>query len=41
MLLPEHYCHKLKLFQLNEAEKFPPLQSSDIDYRIEFKQVDD
>ena len=41
MLLSEHYCHKLKLFQPSEAEKLLPLQSPDIDHRIELKQVDD
>ena len=37
MLLFEHYCHKLKLFQFNEAEKLLPLQDSNIDHRIELK----
>ena len=41
MLLPEHYCHKLKLFQFSEAEKLLLLQESGIDHRIELKQVDD
>ena len=41
MLLPEHYYHKLKLFQFSEAEKLLPLQGPGIDHRIEFKQVDD
>ena len=41
MLLPEHYCHKLKLFQLSEAEKLLLLQGSGINYRIELKQIDD
>ena len=40
MLLPEHYCHKLKFFQPSEAEKLLLLQGSDIDHRIELKQVD-
>ena len=40
ILLPEHYCHKLKLFQLSEVKKFSPLQSSDIDHKIELKQID-
>ena len=40
MLLSEHYCHKLKLFQFSEAEKLLLLWGSDIDYRIKLKQVD-
>ena len=41
MLLPEHYCHKLKLFQPNEAEKLSPFWNLDINHRIELKQIDD
>ena len=41
MLLLEYYCHKLKLFQPSEAEKLPPLQEPDIDYKIKLKQVND
>ena len=41
MLLLKHYYYKLKLFQFNEAEKLLPLQNSDINHRIEFKQIDD
>ena len=40
MLLPEHYHHKLQLFQSSEAEKLLPLQGPGIDHRIEFKQID-
>ena len=40
MLLFKHYCHKLKLFQFSEAEKILPLQGSNINYRIELKQID-
>ena len=39
MLLLEHYYHKLKLFQLSEAEKLSSLQEPDIDHRIKLKQV--
>ena len=39
MLLLEHYYHKLKLFQPSETEKLSPLQSPDIDHRIELKQI--
>ena len=41
MLLPEHYCHKLKFFQFSEAEKLLLFWKPDIDYRIELKQIDD
>ena len=41
MLLPEHYCHKLKLFQPSEAEKLLLLQGPGIDHKIELKQIDD
>ena len=41
MLLLKHYCHKLKLFQPNEAEKLSPLQNPDINHRIELKQIND
>ena len=40
MLLSEHYCYKLQLFQPNEAKKLLPLQKPDIDHRIKFKQID-
>ena len=41
MLLSKHYYHKLKFFQLNKAEKLLLLQGSDINYRIELKQIND
>ena len=41
MLLSESYCHKLKFFQFNETEKLLSLQGSDINYKIEFKQIND
>ena len=41
MLLFEHYHHKLKLFQLSEAEKLLPLWGSGIDHKIKLKQIDD
>ena len=37
ILLLKHYHHKLKLFQLNEAEKLSLLQSPGINHRIELK----
>ena len=40
MLLSEHYCHKLKLFQFSEAEKLSPFQESDINHKIKLKQID-
>ena len=40
ILLSEYYHYKLKLFQFSEAEKLLLLQSSDIDYRIKLKQID-
>ena len=39
MLLSEHYCYKLKLFQPSKAEKLSLLQSSGINYKIELKQI--
>ena len=41
MLLPEHYHHKLKLFQFSKTEKLLPLQGPDINHRIKLKQIDD
>ena len=38
-LLPEHFHHKLKLFQSNEAEKLSPLQEPSIDHKIELEKV--
>ena len=40
ILLFKHYHHKLKLFQPSEAEKLLPLQGSDINHKIELKQID-